>query len=366
MIQRSNSFDLLRLAAAVLVVGGHACVLAGTPLSDPLARWTGVGGLGAVGVSIFFVLSGFLVTASFTRRPNVAAFATARALRILPALVAVVVLTALAIGPALTTKPLPAYAASAGTWLYMVRNVLILPVDYHLPGLFETNPYAFVVNGSLWTLRLEVAFYLLVAALGWRGWLTRGVLTVLFSAFAVGLLAVVAMHSPSVQAVQFLRCGALFLGGAAAWTWRGDEGWADARTRLTALGILVVMLALATSRAWGDAAVTILLPLPILALGSMRLWGARSLAKVGDLSYGVYLWAFPVTQGLVQVQSKALPSAPILTVEVLLIVLPLAWLSWRLLERPCLALKPATQRWLARFDRPIDEPDVEGSQIRAW
>ena len=222
MTVRPNSFDLLRLFAAFAVVWGHACDLSGHLAADPIARFTGVGGLGSLGVSVFFAISGFLVVGSFVRRPNLLSYAAARGLRLIPALAVVVLASALVIGPFVTRSPLGAYFASPQTWLYPIRNVLILPVAYQLPGVFAGNPYPDAVNGSLWTLRLEVGFYAITALLGWRRWLGPKVLTGVALAFAAALIVAIATGRAPIQATLLLRSGVLYFGGGALWAWRGD------------------------------------------------------------------------------------------------------------------------------------------------
>lgn len=369
MTVRPNSFDLLRLLAALAVVWGHACELSGHVLADPLARFTGVGGLGSLGVSVFFAISGFLVVGSFARRPNVASFAAARALRLLPALAVVVLASALVIGPLVTRAPLGAYVTSPQTWLYPIRNVLILPVAYHLPGVFAANPYPDAVNGSLWTLRIEVGFYALTALLGWRRWLGPKVLAAVAALFAAALVVAIATGTTPIQATLLLRSAVLYFGGGALWAWRGDLGWSDPRLRLAACAAALATVALALSRSWGDTALALLAPLWAVALGQTGWPGQGALARIGDLSYGTYLWAFPIQQALVQAQPRV--GVAMLLGETLVVVLPLAWLSWRLVERPALALKPWAHRQLARFDQRAvpaegdpDEPDVRIAEAK--
>src|ERR1700712_1089174 len=99
----SNSFDALRLLAAVAVVVGHAYILTGAGPQTPTIL-----GIGAhvLGVAAFFAISGFLVTDSWLRSPQPSVFFPNRALRILPGLAFVVLATILIIGPVFTTLPL--------------------------------------------------------------------------------------------------------------------------------------------------------------------------------------------------------------------------------------------------------------------
>src|SRR4051812_27001825 len=114
------SFDLMRLAAALLVVVSHTFPLTGRP---PLRIW-GVEDLGALGVSIFFVISGYLVSASYVRDPK--SYLVKRLLRIEPGLIASLVVTVLALS-AVTTAPPAEYWPAAG--LYVLRNALLYPAD---------------------------------------------------------------------------------------------------------------------------------------------------------------------------------------------------------------------------------------------
>ena len=150
------SFDLMRLAAALLVVVSHTFPLAGQP---PLRIW-GVEDLGALGVSIFFVISGYLVSASYLRDPKT--YLLKRVLRIEPGLIASLVVSVVLLS-LVTKAPAAEYWPQAA--LYVVRNALLYPATYDLPGVFETAPMAGVVNGVLWTLRLEFTFYLVLMAI---------------------------------------------------------------------------------------------------------------------------------------------------------------------------------------------------------
>src|SRR5438046_7505696 len=113
---RDNNFNLVRLFAAGLVLVSHSWPLTATP-GEPLERFADFS-LGHLGVDVFFVVSGFLVTGSLLARSTLGAFLRARALRIFPALVASAFGTALVIGPLVTQLPLGRYFAAWGTWRY--------------------------------------------------------------------------------------------------------------------------------------------------------------------------------------------------------------------------------------------------------
>ena len=297
------NFDLMRLIAALLVVVSHVFPLSGRP---PLTIM-GVEDLGALGVSIFFVISGFLVSASYVRDPKT--YLAKRLLRIEPGLIAALTVTVVALGFT-TTAALSDYAPQAA--IYVLRNALFLPTDHALPGLFAGNPIPGVVNGVLWTLRLEVALYgVLMLVRADR----RAVLAL--TAICALIWAVMSVTTPDWAGarstrIAFLaaRNGLLFFAGAAL--------------QLTALRVPL----------WLAGASVLAFPLiGPLALPTAVLGLARPGKLPVDLSYGIYIYAFPVQQVLASHGWLTLPAA-------VLAVLPFAAFSWFLVERPALTLKP--------------------------
>ncbi len=300
------SFDLMRLVAALLVVVSHTFPLSGQP---PLRIW-GVEDLGALGVSIFFVISGYLVTASYVRDPKT--YLVKRLLRIEPALIASLIVTVVLLA-AVTTAPMSEYAPKAA--LYVVRNALLYPATYDLPGVFEGAPVAGVVNGVLWTLRLEFSFYLVLMLI--RADL-RIVLALTAAGFVVWLGMVMAQpewaHTrPSRVVFLTARNGMLFFAGAAL------------QLRAIRVPLWLGAASVAAFPFVGPPA----LPTAVLGL-------ARPGKLPADLSYGVYIYAFPVQQALAMAGELNVLTA-------ILAVLPFAALSWFLVERPALKLKPGAR-----------------------
>lgn len=293
----------MRLIAAVLVVVSHTFPLSG----QPALRITGVEDFGALGVSIFFVISGFLVTGSYLRDPKT--YLAKRLLRIEPGLIASLVVTVVALG-FLTTAPAAEYWPKAA--LYVLRNALLYPATYELPGVFQAAPMAGVVNGVLWTLRLEFSFYLVLmlvrARLPWLLALAAGcALLWLALAFARPDWA-----AERVTRIAFLvgRNGFLFFAGAALFV---------ARTRVPL---------------WLGAASALAFPfIGPLALPAAVIGLSRPGKLPADLSYGVYIYAFPIQQALAVWGQLNLATA-------ILAVLPFAAASWFLVEKPAMALKP--------------------------
>ena len=340
---RDNNFNLVRLCASGLVLLSHSWPLTGTP-NEPLEGFAGFS-FGHLGVDIFFVVSGFLVTGSLLARGSLAAFLRARSLRIFPALGVNAFGTAFGLGPLVTQLPLGAYLASAGTWAYALLNTTTWPwgVVWMLPGVFLKNPVGPAVNGALWSLPWELTMYFLLAvlgalALGRRVWLgTRGVRVAV-----IGLAALVTLGfglnegadwSEAFAVVQGLRLTSLFFTGATLYLLRD-------RIPLSGAWFAVALAALIAAMRWQGYA---LLAYPAL-LTYVVVWLAlapggviRLYNRLGDYSYGFYLWQFPLQQWIVMThhgitqRELALASLPA--------ALALAVASWHLVERPALALK---------------------------
>jgi peptidoglycan/LPS O-acetylase OafA/YrhL len=345
-----NNFDALRIIAALMVVFGHAYILSGRAAAEPLAAHTGVGGFGELGVSIFFVVSGFLVTMSFQRLGSAPAFLANRILRILPGLIVATGLTAWALGPFASTLAPGDYFTRPQTWLYPLRNGLLYPVTYALPGVFEHNPYPGAVNGSLWTLRLEFTFYLVIPLLAWAGLLHRGGLSVLAAAAAGAYLAILAVgpaHAPAVALIA-ARNFYLFSAGAALFAWR-DHPALRSPALLAVAG--VVFIAALPFKPATPFLSPVVLPWLVVGLALKPIRGVSAAARFGDFSYGVYIYAFPVQQAWMAFAGPERLGVWSFLALSLASILPLAAASWWLVERPALGLKAAVRIRLAGLSR---------------
>lgn len=297
------NFDLMRLVAALLVVVSHTFPLAG---QAPL-RIMGVEDLGALGVAVFFVISGYLVSASYERDPK--SYLFKRILRIEPGLIASLVVT-VGLLAFVTTAPAAEYWPAAA--MYVVRNALLYPATYALPGVFQDVPMAGVVNGVLWTLRLEFTFYVVLL-------LIRARLSLVLALTAICALVTVTMTFTHPDWAQEKLTRVVFLGARS-----GMLFFAGAAIQLSRRNVPLWL---------GGASVVAFPLLGPLALPTAVLGLARPGKLPADLSYGVYIYAFPLQQMLAaQGQLNVLTAV--------LAVLPFAAASWFLVEKPSLKLKP--------------------------
>jgi peptidoglycan/LPS O-acetylase OafA/YrhL len=333
---RANNIGTMRLAGALAVLVGHSFVLShgggpADPVSQALHDVTPQRfGLPGVGVAMFFAISGYLVSRSAVRRGNLLAYLEARLLRIYPALWLAVALTLLA-GAVVSTYPPWDFAASERTIAYALHDASLIDLRFKLPGVFTANPID-SVNGSLWTLPVEMLMYVAVAIAGVLGLLGRR----LAFNLALGALVLVAAAWPGslplLSEGSHVEIAAFFAAGAALYVNReliplrfaGLAGLAALTAALSWTGAYSMLFAFTFS--YG-----------VLWLGFTPAVRLPDLAARGDLSYGTYLYAFPLAQLWIAAIG---PGAPLAIAGLTLAsCLPLALASWRLVEAPALRLK---------------------------
>ena len=333
--RHDNHFNLIRFLAASAVIYSHGYnAVLGPESKDPLKALTGIS-FGEIAVNLFFALSGFLVAASLVNRGTLRAFVAARALRIYPALILSVSVTALIIGPIFTTLGTGEYFSAKMTWGYLVRNCLSLnPLwfRWELPGVFNDLPSADITNSPLWTLPWEIGMYISLALM-FAVRLFRPV-----SAVAIWLLAS-ALYAAGNHLLEFpplvdsgLRFTSFFYGGVALYFLRAR---CPRSKPLLVLACVLIFLAIGFNV--GREAMTVLLPYVTVSLGYANAPALLSFNRVGDASYGLYIYAFPLQQILVAGMGTMSPWMNSLLT--FLIIFPLALASWHLMEKPILGLK---------------------------
>jgi peptidoglycan/LPS O-acetylase OafA/YrhL len=343
---RDNHLNLLRALAAAAVIYTHAFGATGRAADEPLVALCGKS-FGSVAVDVFFVVSGFLVAKSWDRSGGVLEFAVARALRIYPGLWVCVAICVAGIGAAFTSLPLAEYAASEDMVAFVLRNFTVLPFGTlgHLPGVFVGQPES-TVNLPLWTLPFELKMYVLLALLGRLRWLhRRGAVASLVGTGGAVYVAHAASGAPPAPAIEYARFVYFFYAGTLAYLHR-DCVPVDGRVALS----LSAAVVLAAAAPWLE------LREPAIALATpyLVLWAALALPRallayngVGDYSYGLYIYGFPVQQAVVAWgRGRATPADDLW--YSLPVALLLAILSWHLVEARALAWRHALGRAGAR------------------
>lgn len=335
-IGRNNLFDLVRLYAAIQVILTHGRVHLGWQLPEAIRIFAAF-----PGVPLFFSISGLLIGLSWIRlRYTWQVYALHRVLRIFPALwlcLASTVLLLLMVGER--------------EFLFSSQGLLWLIAQATAFQFFNPEPLrdfgVGVVNGSLWTITVELQFYValplfLAAAVGarrspvWLWLLASGALS-----FVVWLmLPLLLVHSQvlgKLVQMSLLPHFFQFLLGLAVVPVLSHFG---RRRTIVALLLLAALLML-------------MVQIPVIPLSMLQpiLWAALPigvglipwrLSPMPDLSYGLYLFHMPVINVLIY--TGRMGSASVL--PFLFAIVPLALISWYLVEKPALALKPRLQTLL--------------------
>lgn len=346
----ANKFGLVRLLLAFAVLLSHAVELTdGSRRREVLAQLTGFRTAGELAVVGFFLVSGFLVTQSLLGSRGLNDFFVKRALRLYPAFIVAFLVSAFVVAPMFGG------ALSLKSVAYNLMRMFKLDVPL-VEGAFATLPVP-IVNGSMWTISFEFRCYVLLAGLSLfdlrriRAPIALGGAALLFAngvgleqnwslnAYMPGWLLPVTGKPDDLMHL----CG-VFLIGSAFYLYRGvlvyKGAWACAALVLTTLA--------ASSRAWCDLTLAI-------AGGYALFWfifspGLKALNHVGattDISYGLYLYAWPTQQIILSLNPDvSLVLSVVLTTT---ISAALGLLSWIMIERPSLAQKHRVAEACAAF-----------------
>lgn len=336
---RDNNFNLIRVIAATAVLLSHSFPLSSAALDDPLIDLIGMSA-GNIAVDVFFLSSGFLVTRSLLMSSSIKAFLRARALRIYPALWVMLLLTIFILGPLITESKTIDYFTDPMTWKYLYRNAtMLLPAKYELPGLFLENPYGRAVNGSLWTLPFEIKLYILLAIL-MRGFTRKSVRNLhLFKKTTVALACIligfqILDHFMKFDDGDALRLSGFFFSGGAFYLLRNRITLSHQSMYLLAAGL---GLSLAVNHSFFFVTYSLCFTWFVLHLVYLPKGIVRKYNRLGDYSYGIYIYAFPVQQLLISIFPEL--STLKFTIYSLTITIALAIFSWHQIEKSVLRLK---------------------------
>ena len=330
-----NNFNLLRVIGATFVIISHSYDVTNSIESEPLLMITnGHLSFSAIGLYIFFFISGLLVTKSAIFSNNWRSFFAKRALRIYPALIAVVLLSTFVIGPLFSKLSTEAYFSSYKTWDYLITSSGFR-IKYLLPGLFESS-HQKSTNASLWTISLELKLYFLLGLFTilnvFRNKGFYSILCLFLIAICLGTFFIDSSKmAPTLQPTSMKLITMFFIGSFFAVK--------QIRGKFLLLASLagLTLFILKTSNVYR-------LPLP---LGELLLFSSLTyfigyqapILKIrNDISYGLYLIAFPIQQ-VVFLLSGLQQNALINMIIALLISMIYALGSWHFIEKPSLVLK---------------------------
>lgn len=336
---RDNNFNLIRFISALAVILSHSYPLSlGKTAFEPFEEAIGIS-LGEIAVHVFFVTSGFLVTGSLIRNSNILDFFLSRALRIFPALIVSALFVIVLCGLAETQLPLTEYFYSSQTYNYFITNSLLIikSVVYFLPSVFIDNPYPKVVNGSLWSLPWELRMYIILGASFFifkkrANIILLGIYTLSLAYFCYNEFI---LDINILFFYHLFYLSILFFSGALLYIYSNI-------IPINYLIFLSIILLLTLLAVFFDLKLFklfyyILFPYIVIYLAYVPKGTVRAFNKLGDYSYGLYIYAFPIQQMVVSLFDKITPielfnySFPI--------TLFLSIFSWGLIEKPSLKLK---------------------------
>lgn len=331
-----DAFGFLRLLFASLVIVSHATELFdGNREREPLTRLFGTISFGELAVDGFFIISGYLVIASYLKRPVISQYLLRRVARIYPGFVVASIVCLVAITP----------LACAGSgqietdkWGAFTRLLLLQPP---ISAAFAGLPYP-RLNGSLWTIAYEFRCYLLVLVLGALGCFRHPWMIALFAAAMLGSFELLPLstfeHFDGLlpysatwfgKSDQTLRFAGIFLAGSLFYLLRE-------RVRFTRRALLVAVPALLACLFVSKLAEPAIATFGAYIIFASARWaGSTPISSINnetDISYGVYLYAWPATQILVLYWPAM---SPVLAEVITLGVVSLCgWASWKFVEKP--------------------------------
>jgi peptidoglycan/LPS O-acetylase OafA/YrhL len=336
---KTNNFDSLRLLAAFLVFFGHSILVT---RNEGFFNWERGLIISAIGVNIFFIISGFLIVRSSLESKSTSLFIKKRFLRIYPGLIFLGMFTVFIIGPLTTFFSIKSYFHNPAVFDYLrsIFSLSLLDLTKNvLPGVFVSNNLPLIVNASLWTIPVEVACYSLVILMGIAGVLNKKMLFLCASAFLlfyglVSSLGTLVAHSTiNIPYADIIRLATYFILGMTIYLYREDV--------ILSKKYFLLMLALFISAAFTQYFSLFSyfsLPLIVIFLAFKNIDFLKKLTRYGDFSYGFYLFAFPVQQSVSLFSNNKLPFALHVIISFVL-TLAFAILSWNFIEKPFLKLK---------------------------
>lgn len=328
-LSRDNNFQLIRFIAASMVLFSHSfVVITGNYDQEPLGKFLGLD-FAELAVDIFFVISGFLVTSSLLHRRNLFSFLWARFLRIYPAAIVNSLFCVFFIGILCTSFPITDYLISSKTYSYLLNNSLLFKFNIYgyLPGTS-------IVNVSLWTLPWETKAYAALALLAFLWWSRKELIVLTVAIFSIVIFlmhhSITIFNNPVYG--HLFRFSSFFFVGSAIYIYRKHIPLSQ-KYLLTSLIVLLFSVILKMFF------FAYILLLPYIVISSAYVIGGfiRNFNKVGDYSYGMYLFAFPIQQSIYHL----FPTINIVTMffSSFLVTLLIAICSWHFIEKTALAFK---------------------------
>ena len=337
-MNKNNNFDFLRFLFALLVVISHSYPLSG---SSESSQWiyqvtNGQIVLAQIGLSGFFIISGYFIFQSLERSKNLLDYFKKRFLRLFPALSVVLILSIL-LSPFVYNGTEP-FLKNKEVYTYVPYNLSLYGFQSSIKGIFDSNAYH-AINGSLWTIRYEFSLYIALASLFFFITQKRLVSGLLFVVFAVFILFYVfglnRFGSSSLfgfQVLHILNLGTFFIGGSLF----ASLGFENIKYKRLIFAISVLIFVISLYFNFYDLVKHIVFPIVVLLIGFIPLHFIRNFGRFGDASYGIYIYGFPIQQTLMyffEMKTYTLMYTSIV------LSIGFGYLSWHLIEKRALKYK---------------------------
>ena len=336
--RQANNFDLLRILFAWFVIVSHSYVLNGDGATDPLFVLTNNSFLFSfIGVKGFFIISGYLIFKSMMASTSIFEYMVKRVLRIFPALAVVLVVTLIAVYFIYPTT-LPPFFTNKEVYAYFLGNMILCKPHFFISGIFSGLPSA-AINGSLWTIEYEFFFYLFILVFFFVRSRKKLLIISLAAVVALFLMVRLFFYNWTVQTHFFIPLeplfdlGPYFLMGSLLSCF--DFGGIPFKNAIAAASLIALIAAVYFGV--GHTVVYVTLPFLVVYVGKQTSLAARFVHRsIGDPSYGIYLYAFPLQQFIIY---WFRPSTLMLFVASTMGAFMFGYLSWIFIEKKALALK---------------------------
>lgn len=337
-MNKNNNFDFLRFLFALLVVISHSYALSGaTEENTGINKWSsGQLSFSQIGLSGFFIISGYFIFQSLQRSTSLITYYQKRFLRLFPAFVVVLFLSVLLV-PFIYTSQIP-LLKNKQFYTYIPYNLSLYGFQSSIKGVFDTNAYH-SINGSLWTIRYEFSLYIALSML----FFIRFKKTIVSYVLCLTSLVFYIMYNfylntfagdsfMNLLGLHVLNLGTFFIAGSTLASLQLENFKNKKIFFFISSSVFICSLYFNCY----DLIKHIVFPFFILLLGFLPIRGIKNFGKLGDASYGIYIYSFPIQQILMWFFK--MNSYNLMLYSILLSV-TFGFLSWHLIEKKALKLK---------------------------
>lgn len=334
-MNNKNCFDFLRFFFAANILLAHLCELSQNKSLEFLSNFSN----SSIAVKGFFIISGFLVTKSYTNTPSLKEYFIKRAKRILPAYIIVLLFSAIILS-FFSSFSFSVYFSDINVYQYLGWNSIFLNfICPCLPGLFENNLMC-TVNGALWTLKVEEGFYIVLPFIFYAINKTKKPFLILGGLYVLSLLYWFVMDfylNQPLLAKQLPGYLAYFATGI--FLFLNFDFVLENKKSLFTLAVLLLIFSYFSyfqidffyPAAFGLTLIIVAYNLPFL----------NNFGKYGDFTYGLYIYHFPIIQLFRHNDLFEKYNSILMAFSVILISLFFAVFSWFFVEK----------RFLVRFKK---------------